>query len=771
MVPATKRTFFGIFVAGTIAEIIYFLRFACATTQSMAEPSAPSKPPAMDSFTPNRVVPDRFAPSNTSAMNRFDSVRSALVRFALVRFAYRGGTVASGAPFDVAKSALQKAIRRGDERVAVAALLDILDAVCNGKVSDDNERRCRDRWFTNLMNRLRVISVEDISVADPLAPLIVNNTLQLVERTSDCCALLVALTRYLCAAKKLRLPSDLKSVYSLPPYYKGISYDDPVYQDAMIKIRSMFGVPAVDTPTFPSKLHDIFLHVSEELRKETAKPTSAGYRDKLLSLLDESMTVTSLASPTKLAVIATLRGLIRTMTHAERPIYLYQALLVYHGPEITASVPVIKPAPPAILEEARLLYRAGSYIPSYAHDKHTATGRAQGASLLKFLNEGTVVNNERGRIPEFRAVYTLIKVLLHGKKPQWKSTSFLMQQARTYVDPKTGDMLERGRIPESGSKTSTKSKEVEGRKDDAPEKRVRFDEKTEEATKKQRTIKKPVEKDGLRYDRLPPYLRDAVNARSTVIAQKVTGKFKVPVYLTRRVEGCIMWPGAKGLVIKGPYKRKAAIENVLYFSRRLAIWGEDHFLFAAFSDTDGDWLVTPMIGEFPSKVVMTKYTSWPPTLGPVAVRDGSTTPTMLNFVKRRAKAVFIGPLIPEHMAIYTLKHLSLRFILSIGDSGLHNMIVDTTVSPYVTLGIDIEEFRAEKEVTVLEQALFPKRFVAKGIRANAERSLLAVKPMYLAWLNTLVEEMPESEVTPSKAERSRLVQLLDLANAKQWFCR
>ena len=71
---------------------------------------------------------------------------------------YRNVTTSCGIPFDVAKSALQKYIRRGETQKAVSIGTELCEfsKIPEGKAT-----------YTNFLNRLRVIALEDIGIASP----------------------------------------------------------------------------------------------------------------------------------------------------------------------------------------------------------------------------------------------------------------------------------------------------------------------------------------------------------------------------------------------------------------------------------------------------------------------------------------------------------------------------------------------------------------------------------------------------------------------------
>lgn len=107
-----------------------------------------------------------------------------------------------GQPADVVISALQKFIRRGCVEDAVRAAYELY--LTNETMTD------------YLWERLRVISVEDIGVGEPMAPILVetlwNTSCRLTRDHLDYPLLFVHAVRYLCCCPKERGSSLLTSV-------------------------------------------------------------------------------------------------------------------------------------------------------------------------------------------------------------------------------------------------------------------------------------------------------------------------------------------------------------------------------------------------------------------------------------------------------------------------------------------------------------------------------------------------------------------------------
>ncbi len=107
-----------------------------------------------------------------------------------------------GQPADVVISALQKFIRRGCTEDAVRAAYELY--------------LTGEELTAYLWDRLRVISVEDIGMGQPMAPILVetlwNTSCQLTREHPDYPLLFVHAVRYLCSCPKERSSSLLTSV-------------------------------------------------------------------------------------------------------------------------------------------------------------------------------------------------------------------------------------------------------------------------------------------------------------------------------------------------------------------------------------------------------------------------------------------------------------------------------------------------------------------------------------------------------------------------------
>lgn len=123
---------------------------------------------------------------------------------------YRNVVTLNGYPFDVAKSALQKYIRRGMVKQAqnMACELDVFRWVPDGKAN-----------FTNFVNRVRVIALEDIGIGAPYELVTVAKLLEnwVNQDNGILSENLTLLMRVLCQVPHSRYYSHVKMYYLKNP--------------------------------------------------------------------------------------------------------------------------------------------------------------------------------------------------------------------------------------------------------------------------------------------------------------------------------------------------------------------------------------------------------------------------------------------------------------------------------------------------------------------------------------------------------------------------
>ena len=354
--------------------------------------------------------------------------------------------------------------------------------------------------------------------------------------------------------------------------------------------------------------------------------------------------------------IAALEWFFKKMTHREKPIYLYHAILLLvrrHQIDWKAKSPSID-TPMAEVESLYAHHLAGRKRPmdDYVLDLHTHRGKRSGNCLENFAMEGAYVENENIDFlrPEYREIYVMLKQELD----LYRNKGLKEQQRRWPLR----ELACRAGVPIQ-SLSSTAMAQIKN----APHAKL-----------KTAVYKKPVHIVGDRVYK-GPYTFDDLrlinNLRFTYALQQFEETLNLPEWLrTSLAWQCIGYDG-----------------------------------------NDGYYLVAPNVGKtgaLPFKMVSSKLE----TDVPVVTRGGC--------VRRVADVENNGRLTNE-AKLAALQHLYFRFLLGIGDSGTHQILIreDFKTSGRLIAGVDIEERRGVKENDSRIDHLFKKA------PSKAQRSLYA----------------------------------------------
>lgn len=315
----------------------------------------------------------------------------------------------------VLKSALQKSIRRSDWDVGLTAL-GYLSAF-------DDETAAGKRIRTNVTNRLIVCMAEEISINDwhlPIRMKALHDRWKNVRSDRALsCIVWVEMFTVLTNARKCRIVSDYKTRYNLPPYKMALDRLDALHG----RLLSKYGVgdPEVTTlETFRSLLNqgadDCFVYVRNVLRNGKAK-------DLTMTLGIWTATLDAIRSPVLKDAARSLKAFHQMMSHAEKPIYLYHAILIAlfqtrYNPQSDADLPSAATDDSAAMAEAlanRTAQHDGAF-PEYVYDRHT-TENVSKKNSLDFALEGAFVTDEDKRFlnETYRAMYVDFKRLQNEK--------------------------------------------------------------------------------------------------------------------------------------------------------------------------------------------------------------------------------------------------------------------------------------------------------------------------------------------------------------------
>ena len=247
-----------------------------------------------------------------------------------------------------------------------------------------------------MMNRLNIISVEDVGLADPVVRVVKPLLDQWDASGRADTVSLVRAVGILCKARKLRLLSDLKSVFHLPKYYGSTPEEEARIVDAIHELRR-----AHDVAPHDSRLAELFARF-EELstiynNPEKDKKKLIGPKHSIWGTL------------TRNPEIDALHALFKRCDSEEHPLFLYQAIVLEcFKPPLESDAKVLSRLDvdaAALIAELRPL--AMERIDDYCHDRHVARGST---TVTHFALVGALVQNEAPHpCPSFRKVYIDLK--------------------------------------------------------------------------------------------------------------------------------------------------------------------------------------------------------------------------------------------------------------------------------------------------------------------------------------------------------------------------
>lgn len=369
----------------------------------------------------------------------------------------------------VLKSGIQKYARRAEVEKGLWCLVEMdmfsllewdgaaLDAYLRKypKETRANTQKNAQRTRTNMVNRLVVIMSEEISISAWWMPL---KILELYEKwienrgNPSSRKYLIDMYKYLTSQEMIRLISDLKSVYLIPPdYVKPKQMKDLIQIHNNIKklypniytgqtvvgdvkwevdmgryqaeIRPcikgiMYNLEIGSDNVFywVRKLCDLELKDKLPLRKDKDKKKDYKYKclkiiwEILHRFIDQHSEYEFLRE-----TISALQKFNRKMTHKEKPIYLHHAvLLLVRRKEIdwTSQPPPIDTP----FTDVEKLYRdqlgnGKMKMDDYVLDIHTKGVKRGGRCLEKFAMEGAYVKNENDKFlhKDYRDIYIFLK--------------------------------------------------------------------------------------------------------------------------------------------------------------------------------------------------------------------------------------------------------------------------------------------------------------------------------------------------------------------------
>jgi len=511
---------------------------------------------------------------------------------------------------------------------------------------------------TNMINRLVAMISEEVNISAWWMPLKIYELYQnwWKYRNSPLSRkLLVDMYRYLTSQRMIRLISDLKSVYMLPPYYvepeqmndfRQIHRGIRAVYPALYSGRKQVGKVDWDLTAYPANIRPCikgiiynleansdhaFYWISKLCDLEKASGTSK-YRylrlawSVLYRFIDKHREYEFVKD-----TISALEFFFKKMRHQEQPIYLYHALLLlirrneidWGSKDPGIDTPIV---------EVERLYRdhlAGGKMPmdDYILDLHTHGGKRGRDDLENFALEGAYIKNENYAFlrREYREIYVLLKQELDFDR----NNGLQLQQRRWNL---------RKLSHKVGVPIKLLSADVMAKLKTAPHAQLRTSSyKKAVFVVDDLVFKGPYTCNDTRLFR---------NLKFTYAIQLLEKALDLPEWQRAALPWqCIGWDG------------------------------NDHY-----------YLVAPNVGKsenIPFDLVSSKIEANVPVIprcGAVwRVSDVEKNGRMNNGIK-----------------LSSLQHLYLRFLLDIGDSGTHNILIRENNAPAERLiaGIDLEEKRA-----------------------------------------------------------------------------
>ena len=527
---------------------------------------------------------------------------------------------------------------------------------------------------TNLVNRLIVMMSEEVNISTWWMPLKICELYRKWAENRDnptSRKYLVDMYLYLISQKKIRLISDIKSVFILPPYYvkpKQMNDFMIIHQNIeslypnIFSNRTNVGELKMKwgLDEYPAELQTIIKGIAYNLeigsdhvfswvsklcdpeeKKQVAKYKYLNMVWPLLySFIDQNSEYEIVRD-----TISALHYFYKKMGHMEKPIYLYHAVLLI----VRRSQIDWDSSPPSIdtpMEEVEKLYsdhfREGKMpMDDYVLDIHTRHGKRPRNGLERFALEGAYVENENAVFlnKEYREIYVMMKqeLDLYNKKglgfvrQRWplKAISHLVRVP--IVNLQEEDMTKIRNAPQAQKRTAKHKKAVSIVGD--------------------HIFKGPYECDD------PMLIR---NLRNNYAIKLLEEALQLPACM----KGGLPW-------------------------KHIGCWKDTQY-----------YLVAPNVGErknIPYQKVTTKI-----ELSVKVVPRGAAVWRVSDIE---------GPILfADKIRQAALQHLYFRFLLDIGDSGTHNILVrrDYENSGRLIAGIDLEERRAIKQKASRLNHLFKK---------------------------------------------------------------
>jgi hypothetical protein len=320
----------------------------------------------------------------------------------------RGGSkIRGGIDTDIAKSCLQKAIRRGDERLACMMAIRLNEFFEIGKPVR-----------SNMINRLPVIAGEDVGMGNIWAVMKVSKKVDEIRDQSEkaCLKKILECVAILCRCKKSRLGSFVNAAFyqcvMTPEYHEQLEVKRPTLLEAFRKIETRkddsegfngfekddaFLIARIrellDTAESDDEKMCTFFYIRNLYESKNKYKISRGYPKRRMISSEPIFVVWNdlldRCPQNKKSYLEQCYKMF--LNENERHIYLVLSMLVYFFPCVEEEIDVSDIDLEKLVDDAMNL---DIEIPEYAIDKHTRRGRSNGKTSVDFAVEGSIVENE-----------------------------------------------------------------------------------------------------------------------------------------------------------------------------------------------------------------------------------------------------------------------------------------------------------------------------------------------------------------------------------------
>ena len=718
------------------------------------------------------------------------------------------GKTQNGISLSLLKSAIQKYIRRSEHEKIIMCLHEIetlllLEVASDEDVNNFNKQNKQKNFNkqvingfgkanrTNVANRLLVICSEDVNIHDspnlPVRIFRLYNQWQNERRCPSSVNYLIEMALLLSNAKKCRMPSYLKSAYNLPPYYvksKDIGKYNDFYQDVILDIHEEL---AIESASDVYDMNKLTFHIREKNREHAFRCLGEICRGK-----NESETKKILTSIWKIVLeitnsesVRTLHTIYKLMTHQEKPIYLYHAiLLIIHRNSLDFD---LEPALPCDNINRELQLRNINDIgDSYVIDQHVK-GEKTLNSHIKLIKESFVIDkahvNKRFMNKHYENMYRDIKIGIgyfveHKKFPNKSMIQYYVDkyfgstQAKTVKHSDTANSITKTKkntkikikikVPKQSSPKQSSPKQSSP-KQSSPKQSNIITLREMEAQSKLRTLNELLNVIDVSLKKIEVSDKFTKYLETLPLAQRRTGRGKKFVYIDFNETS----------VIKGPYtENEITMINALKYNEALQTLDNDtktntHWPWTSVLNHGSKfYLVSPFVSENYEKdedvrnsMMVENTEKW---------TNGKTYKCFERDSKvlgYRLKDYIDEGLLKERsdknnkIKNDTVQHLYLRYILGIGDTSASNIIiVDRNDTQQLIAGIDLEEFREKYNGKTVHELLFASA-VKKQVVLFAD-SLKYIK--FVDWNNVQkkFETMFTSTQIESMKQRDKILRLM-----------